>query len=266
MNSILKSRVEQKGTGGVMNKPPVYEGNEPYIFVSYAHIISDRAMEIIRLLSSNGYRLWYDEGLVIGEAYDDLIAEKIEKCAAFLCLLSNEYGKSSFCKWEFNYAVERRRKVCIPVYLDDIEKVILPGGMDMKLSGIHAVIYKGDVEVILSSLRRSRSANACLGEASYDRTTEPSLKDLQEIYVTKYKNFDYSKAADEDVKWLLMAAEKGLTDAQVMLGDLYFKGAGVLPQDKKEAVKWFRKAAEKGNGHAKYMSGALAVFEKYELL
>ena len=161
-----------------MQKPPVYEGDEPYIFVSYAHLISDRTMEIIWLLSSNGYRLWYDEGLVIGGAYDDLIADKIEKCTVFLCLLSNEYGTSSFCKWEFNYAVERHKKVCIPVYLDDIEKVILPGGIDMKLSGTNAVICKESGEVILSSLQRSRSAYTCLGEKRVD----PSLKVLQEIY------------------------------------------------------------------------------------
>ena len=75
-----------------MPKPPVYEGTEPYIFVSYAHAISSRAMVIIRFLSENGYRVWYDEGLKYGRKFDDLIAEKIENCAVFLCLLTKEYG------------------------------------------------------------------------------------------------------------------------------------------------------------------------------
>ena len=48
------------------NKPPVYEGTDPYIFVSYAHAVSERALKIIRILSSKGYRIWYDKGLQYG--------------------------------------------------------------------------------------------------------------------------------------------------------------------------------------------------------
>ena len=145
-----------------MEKPQVYEGTEPYIFVSYAHAISERAFKIIRLLSSAGYRLWYDEGLVVGKAYADLIAEKIEKCSVFLCLLTNDYGESAFCRYEFNFALEILHKECIPLYLDEIENVTLPGGIRMRLAGIHAVEVCSDREQILSALKKSRSAYACL--------------------------------------------------------------------------------------------------------
>ncbi|MBF0176448.1 MAG: sel1 repeat family protein [Magnetococcales bacterium] len=53
----------------------------------------------------------------------------------------------------------------------------------------------------------------------------------------------------EAIKWFRLAAEKGDTDAQVQLGEMYHSGRGV-PQDDKEAIKWFQLAAEKGNAHA----------------
>lgn len=143
------------------NKPPVYEGTDPYIFVSYAHAVSERALKIIRILSSKGYRIWYDKGLQYGKPYDDLIADKIENCTVFLCLLTDEYGNSKFCKWEFNYAVEKLGILCIPVYMDDILKIKLPGGIQMKLSDIHSVVC-GTEESILAALDSSNDANKCL--------------------------------------------------------------------------------------------------------
>ena len=67
----ISDRMEktQRGEGyDIMEKPPVYEGSEPYIFVSYAHAISNQAMKIINWLYEAGYRIWYDEGLECGGA------------------------------------------------------------------------------------------------------------------------------------------------------------------------------------------------------
>ena len=55
-----------------------------------------------------------------------------------------------------------------------------------------------------------------------------------------------SKDEDEAAKWYRMAAEQGLTDAQVSLGQMYKDGQGV-PQDDIEAAKWYRMAAEQGD-------------------
>ena len=40
----------------------VYEGNDKYIFVSYAHKDSQKVVPIVETLSSNGFRVWYDSG------------------------------------------------------------------------------------------------------------------------------------------------------------------------------------------------------------
>ena len=56
---------------------------------------------------------------------------------------------------------------------------------------------------------------------------------------------DYAEAA----KWYRLAAELGLSSAQVNLGSIYAGGRGVS-QNYLEAMKWFRLAAEQGNANA----------------
>ena len=69
-----------------------------------------------------------------------------------------------------------------------------------------------------------------------------------------YKGEGVAQDHPEAVKWYRKAAEQGLAAAQNSLGYMYSNGRGV-PQDKSEAVKWYRKAAEQGNADAQYMLG-----------
>ena len=43
-----------------------YEGNLPFIFVSYAHKDSREVFDLIEKLAARGYRIWYDEGIKPG--------------------------------------------------------------------------------------------------------------------------------------------------------------------------------------------------------
>lgn len=40
-----------------------YEGDLPYIFVSYAHKDSREVFDLLEKLSAHGYRIWYDGGI-----------------------------------------------------------------------------------------------------------------------------------------------------------------------------------------------------------
>lgn len=44
----------------------VYSGNEPYIFVSYAHKDSQIVVPILEQMQSAGFRFWYDKGIEAG--------------------------------------------------------------------------------------------------------------------------------------------------------------------------------------------------------
>ena len=47
-------------------RPNAYEGQAPYIFISYAHKDTDRVFEIVSELARQNCRFWYDEGIAPG--------------------------------------------------------------------------------------------------------------------------------------------------------------------------------------------------------
>lgn len=72
-----------------------YKGNEPYIFVSYAHKNSDIVFEHIKKLHDAGFRIWYDEGIDPGTDWSDEIALALNNAACFLVFMSPEARSES---------------------------------------------------------------------------------------------------------------------------------------------------------------------------
>ena len=68
--------------------------------------------------------------------------------------------------------------------------------------------------------------------------------------VAANKRGDYKTA----IKHLRPLAEKGLPDAQALLGAMYAQGRG-MPQDPAEAIKWFRKGIAQDNHWAQHNLG-----------
>jgi hypothetical protein len=68
--------------------PDVYEGDRPYIFVSYAHADDDAVLPLLDALVAEGYRVWWDKGIEISAPYTKYIADHIYGCACFMPLLS----------------------------------------------------------------------------------------------------------------------------------------------------------------------------------
>jgi len=58
----------------------------------------------------------------------------------------------------------------------------------------------------------------------------------------------------EGLKWLRKAAEQGYDVAQVEIGWMYANGEGV-PKDDRTAIEWYRKAADQGHRDAQYAMG-----------
>ena len=55
----------------MMEKISVYQGDNPFVFVSYAHKDSDAVYRILRLLQGRGLRIWYDEGITPGSEWPE---------------------------------------------------------------------------------------------------------------------------------------------------------------------------------------------------
>ena len=140
-----------------------YEGNEPYIFISYAHKDSDRVLPLLEGLFSRGYRVWYDAGIEAGTEWPDYIAEHLENAGAVLAFLSEASLASVNCRQEIMYALDLE-KPALTAYLEDVK---LTGGMRMRL-GLVQAIYRtrhASADSFLDELCRASLLAPCKGEA-----------------------------------------------------------------------------------------------------
>ncbi len=82
-----------------MDKPfPAYEGDEPYVFVSYSHEDEAAVYKEIRWLQDQQVNVWYDEGISPGTEWTDALAEPIEGCAHFVYFLTPRSVGSETCR------------------------------------------------------------------------------------------------------------------------------------------------------------------------
>ncbi len=125
-----------------------YNGTEPYAFLSYAHADQEIVEKIIIGLKQNMCRVWYDEGLIPGESWNDDLADRLKKAEALIVLLTKNSVVSRYVKTEINYALSKNIKV-LPVFLEQVD---MPAGLEMMLSDIqHLILF--DMNINLQILR-----------------------------------------------------------------------------------------------------------------
>ena len=108
-------------TPQVCEKPcEAYEGDAPYIFISYAHDDAPRVYPPIKELYESGWDLWYDEGIKITERYLPVIAHHVKRCSVFVLMLTNRCLERPFVmNYELEYARQRGIPI-IPVLLEEL--------------------------------------------------------------------------------------------------------------------------------------------------
>ncbi len=146
-----------------------YNGEEPFIFLSYSHRDAKAAEEIIRHMQRKGFRIWYDEGLTPGSEWDEKIAKKIKICGYFFALLSENYLASTNCINELKYACDNKRN-CLLIYLD---KVTLPDGIQLRVGTLRAVYRSRDPEVYFRELEDAERIDICREEGDISLLTPP---------------------------------------------------------------------------------------------
>ena len=266
-------------------KPLAYRGDEPFVFVSYAHADAGLAYPIISGLQERGMRIWFDDGLDVGDIWEDVIPDHVEQCAAMLCLVSTRFTDSKNCKNEIRYASELNKGLLI-LHLETGE---LPRHIRFHYSAIHVLRLSdySDRGRLLDKLSATEKLRCCLGEVK-GASPEPE-ESPEELYQKGDACFAYGtekeavkwfrKAADlehpramatlgfcydigigvsqsyeEAVKWYSRAANKGDAWAMCNLGECYEKGNGI-PQSWAAAVAWYRRAADKGHAPAMHILG-----------
>ena len=92
-----------------------YEGEEPFIFVSYAHKDSELVLPVIYQLFELKYRIWYDEGIRPGSEWPHNIEQHLQKAAAVLVFVSEHSTLSINCKNEIKRAPGHAKMILISI-------------------------------------------------------------------------------------------------------------------------------------------------------
>jgi|TARA_Y100000031_G_scaffold74852_1_gene82455 formylglycine-generating enzyme required for sulfatase activity len=121
-----------------MKRPfTAYQGDDPYIFVSYAHEDSASVYPEIQWLHDQGFNVWYDEGISPGHSWPQELADKVADCSLFLLFVTANSPDSEFCVRETNFAVNRKREV-LTIHL--AEGVALPTALEFIIGDRQAII------------------------------------------------------------------------------------------------------------------------------
>lgn len=99
--------------------PTVYQGTDPFIFVSYSHANTPIALDFIRRLQKAGFRVWYDGGMEPGEIWLEKLPANLEHCGCVIALLTKDFPKSRWCPRELLTA-DNCGKAILPFYLEPV--------------------------------------------------------------------------------------------------------------------------------------------------
>lgn len=109
---------------------PVYRGEKPYVFISYAHVDSEFVLPIAEELHKRRYRVWYDEGIEAGTRWAEFIASRLEGASVVVFFPSVHFNNNRNCEREVNFAVDSKKDMAC-IQLDDAD---MPAGLKMQLS------------------------------------------------------------------------------------------------------------------------------------
>ncbi len=120
-----------------MKKPfRAYSGDQPYVFVSYAHEDANAVYPEMKWLHDQGFNVWYDEGISPGTVWRNELADSIMGAGLFLFFVTPRSVISGNCEKEVNFAIDHD----IPVLTVHLEETDLPSGMELTLSSIQGIL------------------------------------------------------------------------------------------------------------------------------
>ena len=161
---------------------PAYEGDEPYIFISYKHDDSDVIYPILKEFHDAGVNIWYDDGLEYGEDYDDKIDMKIDGASLFVICITERvikfaYDSDEYMKKELDVALDVGVKI-FPIFIDDVK---LKGKYRMQLKGKHSIfrnqyVHDDFIKECLSAFENEFGIEIKDPKEDLDKTVEASDK------------------------------------------------------------------------------------------
>ncbi len=134
-----------------------YSGEDPYVFVCYAHEDTEVVYPEIRRLQDAGVNVWYDQGISPGQQWSEEIAQAIEHCSTLVVFISPASISSRNCRDEVQFAHKLGLDM-LPIYLVPTE---LPGGLGLLLNSTQAIV-KHEIPETLYLQRLGEALNVSL--------------------------------------------------------------------------------------------------------
>ena len=183
--------MQTKLVPGVGRLPyPAYRGDEPYVFVSYAHKDKDLVFPEIKRFNDAGFHVWYDEGIAPGSEWTDEIAEALEKCSVFVVMITPTSAPRQNVLNEINYALDENK----PFLAIHLEETVLKGGLRLRTGSKQAILkynmtedeyeYKYTEAFLRFGLKQVKAEPAAV-KANIDTSAKPggevTIKQLDEM-------------------------------------------------------------------------------------
>ena len=115
---------------------PAYTGDEPYIFICYAHTDADSVYHELAWLKEHGCNIWYDEGIVPGEEWTEELAQAIKGASHFLYFVTPNSIQSRKCRDEIHFALNLDIHL-VSVHLSETE---LTDGLTLSIGLTQAIL------------------------------------------------------------------------------------------------------------------------------
>ena len=160
-----------------------YEGNGPYIFISYAHKDANLVYPELKRFHEYGLNIWYDQGIAPGNEWTDEIAEALHDCSLFIVFISHNSVNSINVRNEINYALDEN-KPFLAIHLEETE---IKGGLKLRISSLQAILkYTTTEDEYVWRCKKNFRMNGLL-EDEIDETQQnvPSQKQSQPKTVKK---------------------------------------------------------------------------------
>ena len=120
-----------------MDKPfPAYDGDEPYVFVCYAHADAKIVYPEILWLRNQGVNIWYDEGISPGAEFPERLGKAILDARLVLFYVSPTSVNSRHCRDEVYFGIEQKK----PVLASHIAEVDMPPGLALSTGTTQALM------------------------------------------------------------------------------------------------------------------------------
>ena len=112
---------------------PAYDGDEPFVFVSYSHQDEELVYPELRWLQDQGINVWYDEGISGAARWRDAIAGRLTGCHLLLFYLSPTSVSSQVCREELEFALDAGGTT-VPAE-EDVDEFVFSGTGPFILNG-----------------------------------------------------------------------------------------------------------------------------------